>query len=830
MTPKTASRWPFHVQRVIRPGKISVGILGAAALLAAGLEASGQDVVLNEIYVNPPGNTLPHEYIELKGPPLAPLDGYCLLAINGNPGVAGRADLVLNLDGVQLGTNGLLAVKVSRETGFIIPPETRVLDDARFIDTAVSPLNNNSLSVLLVQTAAVPLEATDYDANNDGVFDVAPLDTATIVDAIGIRQLVTDPVYGGARISNVGNDNRPEALVRLDGDSRARNAEAWFGARMNGSGLTVAFNAQVTTNFPAGATLTPGRDNVVFSAFKIVQSGSTTDVDEDGVIDAYTFALGAAPTTGQVVVTLSADAQVQLSLDGVNFVSQTNLTFTADNATLAQVVTVRAVDDAVAEVGHVHSGVISHAVTVTDDTNTFPVTLPAVNVTVNIFDNDSIFPIVQPTRETPPEFDPADSDDPAVWIHPSNPAKSLLLTTKKFGGATVYDFDLNVVQAVVPSTNGALRLNNVDVLYGFALGGTRVDLAVFSDRVNDTLLIYRLDPDSVASPLVEVTAPLVSSIFAGSVAGGDTAYGLCLYRSPLDGKAYAFVSRNGLSEIAQLELFDVGGGQVGWQRVRTIALPDPRQVEGMVADQELGWVYLAQEKVGLWKFPAEPSRASDGGALLQRVKPGGTIFAADVEGLCVYYSTNGTGYLLASGQGENSFSVFQREAANAPVGSFVIGANRSVGIDQVTTCDGADVASLSLPNFPLGVLIVHDGENDGSVSVKNTNFKLVPWERVAGGFEPGLNIAPGVFDPRAPINRLPARLDRISVAAGQVHLQLSGAPGTTFELQASGSLTEWEPVRRIAFTAAVMEIDDLPAVSDWRFFRLAPASPIDPLK
>ena len=71
---------------------------------------------------------------------------------------------------------------------------------------------------------------------------------------------------------------------------------------MNGSGLTVAFNALETTNFPPGTTLTSGKENVVFSAFSRAQPGSTTDVDEDGVTDTYTIALGAAPETGQVII------------------------------------------------------------------------------------------------------------------------------------------------------------------------------------------------------------------------------------------------------------------------------------------------------------------------------------------------------------------------------------------------------------------------------------------------------------------------------------------------------------------------------------------------
>jgi len=792
-----------------------------AALAVSIPSVSAQPVLLNEIYVNPPGNTLPHEFVELKGTPLQSLDGYFLLAVHGNPGIAGRADLVLKLNGALLGTNGLLVVKVSATNGFLVPAATRVIEDARFIDTAISPLNNNSLSVLLVQSAVAPVEATDYDADNDGVFDVAPLDTATIVDSISIRQLVTDPVYGGARIPNVGNDNRPESLVRLFGDTRARNADAWFAGRMNGSGLTVAFNAQVTTNFPPGATLTPGRENIVFNAFSIVQSGSTTDVDEDGVTDSYTIALGAVPETGQVTVAITADAQVRVSLDGVNFVEQTNLVFNAANSAVPQTITVMAVDDALVEAGRTHPGFITHRIAASDDTNTFPITLPPVNIPANIFDNESVFPIVLPTRETPPAFVPDDSDDAAFWIHPTDPTKSLLLTSKKLGGATIFDLALNVVQPIHPESAGALRLNNVDVLYGFPLNGSAVDLAVFSDRINDTLYIYRIDPDATTNPLTLISADLTTHIFPGSVNGGDTAYGLCLYQSQIDGKHYAFVSRSALGHIAQLELFDAGGGQVGWRRARSIVLPDVWQAEGIVADLELGWVYFAQEKVGVWKFPAEPTRASDGGTLIHRVKPSGTLLASDIEGLCIYYTTNGGGYLIVSSQGDNNFAVFERGGSNAYLGGFAIGANQPLGIDQVTTCDGAEVCSLALPGYPQGVLIVQDGENDGSVTTRNTNFKLVPWESIAATFTPALAVTPSSYDPRASVNRLAPRLDEIvRDADGTVRLSLSGSTGGAYRLQSSGNLVEWQTVTNVTFSTALLQVTNAPTPDTQEFYRL----------
>jgi myo-inositol-hexaphosphate 3-phosphohydrolase len=281
------------------------------------------------------------------------------------------------------------------------------------------------------------------------------------------------------------------------------------------------------------------------------------------------------------------------------------------------------------------------------------------------------------------------------------------------------------------------------------------------------------------------------------------------------------VSRDSLSEIAQLKLVDAGSGLVAWQRVRTILLPDPRQVEGMVADRELGWLYLAQEKVGLWKFPAEPSRARDGGSLLQRVKPLGAVLAADVEGLCIYYGTNGTGYLLASSQGDNTFAVFARGGTNNYLSSFVVGKNSGLGIDQVTTCDGSDVMPLALPGFPNGVLAVHDGENDGLVSVKNTNFKLVPWGDVAASFVTPLQISPSAFQPRLPVNRLPARFDAVTHVGGELRVTLSGPTGATLAVQSTADFLTWNMMTNIVMTAPVISFTNHPSAPH-QFYRFIP--------
>ena len=62
-----------------------------------------------------------------------------------------------------------------------------------------------------------------------------------------------------------------------------------------------------------------------------------------------------------------------------------------------------------------------------------------------------------------------DPDDPAIWIHPADPSKSLMLGTDKMestGGLYVFGLDGALRQSIAPLD----RPNNVDVEYGFRRG------------------------------------------------------------------------------------------------------------------------------------------------------------------------------------------------------------------------------------------------------------------------------------------------------------------------------------------------------------------------
>lgn len=385
-------------------------------------------------------------------------------------------------------------------------------------------------------------------------------------------------------------------------------------------------------------------------------------------------------------------------------------------------------------------------------------------------------PAVAPTVETPSlnraEDSEPDADDPAIYVNPLDSGKSLVITALKNGGLAVYNLDGEEVQRISPPD---IRYNNVDLVYGFDLNGTSVDLAIATDRRNDTLAIWAIDPET--QQLTDITALALSaadaSIF-GIDDGQQTAYGIATYTSPVSGKTYVFVSQREGNLIAQLELTANSDGTIGAQTVRTLSAPIPpdaeledAQFEGMVVDREFGYLYAGQEQRGIWKYFAEPAAPTEG-RLIEAVQSEGDVLTADVEGLTIYYGADGAGYLLASSQGDSSYAVFSREEDNDYLGSFVI----DDGLDGVEESDGADVVNVALGSqFPNGLLVVHDGSNepqnveldDDEVQNFNTNFKFVPWENVANAFPTPLLIDPTSYNPRDP---QPDTL--LGIAAGDV--------------------------------------------------------------
>lgn len=362
-----------------------------------------------------------------------------------------------------------------------------------------------------------------------------------------------------------------------------------------------------------------------------------------------------------------------------------------------------------------------------------------------------VAPVIETARTT---MDNPDADDVAIWIHPDDPGKSLIIGTQKEAGYSVYDVDGKTLVDVNP---GNIRFNNVDVMYGFDFNGTPVDLAVFTDRVTNMFAIYTIQ-DS-APYIVDVTDYLDSEeLFDAAATGEDTAYGEGVYKSPETGTFYAFATRNDTWECAQFELL-ARTDTIGWTKVRTITLEaddDDKHAEGFVVDQEYGKAYVAQEEVGIYTFDAEPGSGVD--LVLTEddllMEEGDHGLVEDLEGMTIYYKDNGDGYVFISSQGNNTFGVFDR----APVGtdnrfirSFAI-VDDTYGIDGVQETDSIDVTNIPFGIFDYGAFMVQDGlDTSSDPDDIETNFKWLKWEDIAEGL--GDTSFSSSYDPRAPVNR-----------------------------------------------------------------------------
>ena len=312
---------------------------------------------------------------------------------------------------------------------------------------------------------------------------------------------------------------------------------------------------------------------------------------------------------------------------------------------------------------------------------------------------------VSATIETEPTGVRGDSaDDSTLWVNPTDPSQSLIIGTNKQRGLAVYDLSGKQVQFL---SDG--RLNNVDHRDNFPLGGQKISLVTASNRSNNTIAIYRVNPET--RRLENVAARAIATV---------EAYGSCMYHSQTTNKFYYIVT-NKHGQVEQLELFDNGKGQVDAKRARLFKVGS--QLEGCVADDELDQLYIGEEAVGIWKYPAAPNapaNATKGDGVL----PAGNL-KADVEGLTLAYQKDGRGYLIASSQGNNTYVVYRREGNNAYVKTFRIVAGN--GIDGVSETDGIHVFAAPLgPKFPNGVFIAQDGVDDKGTQ----NFKLIPWQLI----------------------------------------------------------------------------------------------------
>lgn len=306
-----------------------------------------------------------------------------------------------------------------------------------------------------------------------------------------------------------------------------------------------------------------------------------------------------------------------------------------------------------------------------------------------------------------------DTDDPAIWIHPSDPSKSLILGTDKNEDGAVYVYDLDGKIDQQRTVRGLKRPNNIDVEYGLKIGGKKVDIAVVSERLTHKVRVFSL-PDM--QPIDNGGFPAFE---------GETGeefrdlMGISCYKNK-KGEIYVIVGRkNGPINGSYLwqYILEEKHGKLSFRLVRKFGKYSGRnEIESIAVDDQLGYIYYSDETVGVRKYYADPEKGNDELALFAT-----TGFKEDHEGISIYNLNDKEGYILVSDQQNNSFHIFSREGVPGNPHD-----HRELKIVHVSTneSDGSEVCAIPLgKRFPKGLFVAMSD---------NKTFQFYSWETIAG--------------------------------------------------------------------------------------------------
>lgn len=344
----------------------------------------------------------------------------------------------------------------------------------------------------------------------------------------------------------------------------------------------------------------------------------------------------------------------------------------------------------------------------------------------------------------------SDQDDMAIWIHPSDTTKSLIISSDKVANKIfVYKLDGTLSQPAI----SVGEPGNIDIRYGFNLGGQNVDIVAFNERTTRKILVYKINAAGTGIEKVD-NGNILNTLSPN--------YGFGLYKDQSTGKLYAITTQDNGGKIEQFEL--VASGSQVIKGTTTRAWTVGGQSEGVVVDDATRTIFLAEEGAGVWKLGAGMGDPTPG----TKIKTSGGNYNPDMEGITIYHAgNNGAGYVILSSQGSNKFTVFDLQAPHADRGFFTITSTGGT--------DGIDVTNVNLGtvagrDFTKGIFTSHNGSRANTQNV-------VKWSDVAAQFSPALAIDTS-WNPRG-ISNLPIPTSTPGQAATPTATPRPGTPTPT---------------------------------------------------
>ena len=303
--------------------------------------------------------------------------------------------------------------------------------------------------------------------------------------------------------------------------------------------------------------------------------------------------------------------------------------------------------------------------------------------------------------ETSPVISNDDAaDDICIYENVDSPESSVIIGTDKKYGLVIYNLDGQIINHYPFG-----RVNNVDIINKFSFKGDVFPLICGSNRSTNSIELYKLNPKDNSLEII---------LNSNNKSSLKDVYGITFYQG--DNSNYIFVSDKESGNIEQW-IVDDSQNSISIKKIRTIKFRT--LIEGLVADEYYGKIYIAEENKGLWQINADPNIAENRRLIFGVNK----IFKKDFEGLALYKSDEENGSIIISVQGSNGYAVLDRKNHKLKKFVKVIDGN---GIDGTSDTDGIEVTSMSTRKYKKGFLVVQDGFNDDGFQ----NFKLIDWLKI----------------------------------------------------------------------------------------------------
>lgn len=253
------------------------------------------DLLLNEIFINSPGNDPPHEFVELKGTAGIGLGSLYYIAVEGLIGDrTGAAEKVVDIGAFQNGSAAndgqgyTLLTPDAADFAYNVPAGTTQIDGLGSIGTENVASQNDSTTYFLVKSPTrLTLTEFDYDWNDDGALELPA--GVEIVDSVGVRVLgAFDQLYGPGtnRVAFAVNDPDVDAVSRSRNNTTRNSGAAFYGGDLFPAGDDyLLYEPGESFNIPVtGGAMTPGEPNTGNAAESPLVSLQDVVVNPNGSI------------------------------------------------------------------------------------------------------------------------------------------------------------------------------------------------------------------------------------------------------------------------------------------------------------------------------------------------------------------------------------------------------------------------------------------------------------------------------------------------------------------------------------------------------------------